>query len=123
MALDISQGKNKGHLIIYKKHGQQNQQWCIRSSGGQYIILNPYTGEAITDKSFSSDVIGSKYKEGDKDQLWTIEPSAKFQGGYTISGGNNKALDIEGGNAVNETKIICYGKHGNKNQVWHFLRI
>lgn len=123
MVLDISEGSNKGHLILYKKHGGKNQQFVIRYINGQYVFLNPYSGEALTDKSFSSDIVASKFKEGDKDQLWTIEPSSQFQGGYLIVGNNNKAFDISEGKAKEGTKVINYGKHGNKNQVFHFLKL
>jgi len=113
LVLDISGGKKQGSIIIWGKHGGDNQLWRLEGNG----LLRSKLGTVIDichgDKKAGAKLIAYP-KHGGENQLW------KRNGNQIVSMLNSMVMDVEGGSTKAGTSVIMWPSHGGKNQQWTF---
>lgn len=122
-AMDISQSPlEKGKIIIYEKHGKENQRFRLRQvQGGKYQILTK-TGKCLEvpkDKTKDKVQILTNDINNAPNEFWDIIPAKGGKDAFYIKTFCGKALDVEGAKAKNNVDVIQYEFHGDANQIWH----
>jgi hypothetical protein len=117
LVLDIEGGKkDKGaKLIIWKHHGNTNQQFKISPDG---FITSAHSGLVL-------DVEGG-VKKGANIIQWPAHggPNQKWyfhKDGTIRLEGSNLVLDINGGKIEQGTNVIAWDSHGGINQKWRVV--
>ena len=116
----------KGKLIIYKKHGEENQQFKIRQvQNGKYYLLTKDGKCLEVPKSSDKNGVQITCKDLDNDvnEFWEIIPAKGGPNCFYIKSFCGKALDVEKAKAKNNADVIQYDFHGNSNQIWHIQPI
>ncbi|KAK5991939.1 hypothetical protein PT974_05330 [Cladobotryum mycophilum] len=122
--LDLEGGNNPiANIISFHNHGGKNQQWkVIRLRKDEYALQSVYGGTYITapDDGSVAQVDTSKYEPiTNKSTRWKIVAA---KGGYAIQSilFPGKAIDIEGSNTKDLTRVLLYPYNGTTNQTWNF---
>ena len=111
-------------LIVYQSNNGANQKFRLQSVGNGYFqIISAKSGLTIES---SNNAKGAKVFAGQsnnqQNEFWQFIPATnqKFQGvhAFSIKGVSGRAMDIEGGKAVNDADICEWDFHGGDNQVW-----
>lgn len=106
---------NLGQIVLWDKHGGDNQRWIIvPDASGNFRIKNvTVEGAYLTGNGTVNLREGESTKS--KYSLWKFESLGNDN--YTIVNvGTGEALDAEGGNSGNGTSIISWKKSGSTNQ-------
>ena len=111
-------------LIVYQGSNGPNQKFRLKSVGnGFFQIFSAKDGLTIesTNNQKGAKIYASQ-PNNQPNEFWQFVPSTNqnFQGkhAFAIKGISGRALDIEGGNAVNDADICEWDYHGGDNQVW-----
>jgi hypothetical protein len=120
MALDVSQGKDKGEMLLWKKHGKQNQKWRIREFAGRFEIISQVGGVLEVPNASTNNGTRMKVGKGQQtqNQHWMIRPVHGQNDMYFIQTFNGKGLDVSEGKTESGTHILQWDFHGGENQMW-----
>lgn len=125
MSLDVSQNpKDKNTLILYEWNGGDNQKFMfVKLGGNRYTIYSAKTNQIVEvagddENNGARVVVGHQSKKAS--EYFDLIP-ANFHGlhnAFYIKTFACKAVDVAGGQGVNEAKITQWDYHGKDNQVW-----
>ena len=110
LVLDLAGGVQGGKLVIYNKHGGDNQLWKLEEGR----LVNK-TGMVADIKAASNEeeaeVIGWEKHDGDN-QKWSIK------GNFIHSQLSDMVMDLKEGVMEEGAEVIMFPKHGGPNQMW-----
>lgn len=123
--LDVSQNPNDfNKLILWPDNNGANQKFILKSvGGGKYGIFCAKNGLTVElpDANKGSRVQCSQPNK-QPNEFWELVPvnNPKFQGknAYHLKSFGGHAMDVEGNNAHNESRILTWDLHGGDNQTW-----
>ena len=110
LVLDIAGGVQGGKLIIYTKHGGDNQLWKLEE--GRLVNKMGMVADIMAGSmEEEAEVIGWERHDGDN-QKWSM------QGNFIHSELTDMVMDLKGGIMEEGTEVIMFPKHGGSNQTW-----
>ena len=110
LVLDIAGGVQGGKLIIYTKHGGDNQLWKFEE--GRLVNKMGMVADIMAGSmEEEAEVIGWERHDGDN-QKWSM------QGNFIHSELTDMVMDLKGGIMEEGTEVIMFPKHGGSNQTW-----
>lgn len=121
MALDVSQGhQNKHKMILWNKHGNQNQRWKIKEMNGKFILMSGAGGvlEVPQGSQNNGTHISVGMANNQVNEYWDIIPVQGHKHKFYIRSFCGKALDVSEGSTQPNTHIIQWDFHGGENQMW-----
>lgn len=121
--MDVSNSLlERGKIIVYKRHGQENQRFKFRHvQDGKYLIITNKGKclEVPKDKTKDGVQIVTKDIDNALNEYWEIVSAKGSSDAFYIKSFCGKALDVEGGKAKNNVDVIQYEFHGEPNQIWY----
>ena len=110
LVLDIAGGVKGGKLIIYTKHGGNNQLWKFQE--GRLVNKTGMVADIKDEsKKQGAEVIGWARHDRDN-QKWSMKEN------FIHSKLTDMVMDIKGGKMEVGTEVIMFRKHGGSNQKW-----
>jgi len=112
LVLDIKKGSTASgaDVIIYTKHGKDNQLWYDDPATG--TIRSKQTGYCL---DLDNDMLVVRPYGGGHHQKW--ERVGQF---IRSRNNHNRVLDVYGGKKSAGSKVGVFDFHGNENQQWEY---
>lgn len=115
---DFSQRDNRS-LIGYSLHGLSNQQWTIESAGSGLYYIKSGKGVYISIGGAAASMTPLVCTPSP--QAWRIVPDSLDSSLFKVYHPTlDLCMDLAGGSAALETKILLYTAHTGRNQAWRF---
>ena len=110
LVLDISEGEQGGKLIVFTRHGGDNQLWRLEE------------GRLVNKTGMVADIADSNREEGAQIVAWE-EDGGLNQKWYLKddcihSVMTDMVMDVKDGVLESGTEVIMFPKHGGANQKW-----
>lgn len=119
MALDVSQDPQaKGKMILWNKHGQQNQLWRIEEHNNRFVLHSCVGGVLHIANGNNGTHAGTGHHNKADGDFWYVEPVFGKNHTFYIRSFCGKALDVSEGKTDPNTHIIQWDYHGGDNQQW-----
>ena len=121
MQVDTTNGFNK--VVINELTNESNQKWKIKfdPETNLYTINNVATNAPLCfDSSLGDKILRTKNININNDKLWNLEDAGYNSYYFDIKSNLSKVADLANANTANNTPIILYNKHGERNQKWTF---
>ena len=110
LVLDIAGGEQGGKLIIFTKHGGDNQLWKLEE--GMLVNKTGMVADVMcANKEEEAEVVGWEKHDGEN-QKWSIKDNCIH------SELTDMVMDLKGGVMEAGTEVIMFHKHGGANQAW-----
>ena len=110
LVLDLSQGEQGGKLVVFTKHGGDNQLWRIED--GKLISKSGFAADIKEgSKDIGASVIGWEMHDREN-QKW------KIKGNCIHSKQTDMVMDLKEGKMEEGTEVIMFPRHGGPNQMW-----
>lgn len=114
-ALDIKGGShNPGTpVILWAKHGQENQQWFIEPVTG--TIRSRANPNLCLTINGSNRLVVDHFRPGDVNQTWL---SNKSRDSIECRANTNRVFDVVGASTAQGAEVCAWDFHGRDNQRW-----
>eukprot|EP00092_Neocalanus_flemingeri_P082806 GFUD01103816.1.p2 GENE.GFUD01103816.1~~GFUD01103816.1.p2 ORF type:complete len:128 (-),score=38.07 GFUD01103816.1:31-414(-) len=110
LVLDVAGGVQGGKLIIYQKHGGDNQLW--RFEEGRLVNKIGMVADIMAGSTEEeAEVIAWEKHDGDN-QKWSMKEN------YIHSELTDMVMDLKEGQMEEGAEVIMFPKHGGSNQMW-----
>ena len=110
LVLDIAGGEQGGKLIIFTKHGGDNQLWKLEE--GRLVNKTGMVADVMgANTEEEAEVVGWEKHDGEN-QKWSIKDNCIH------SELTDMVMDLKGGVMEAGTEVIMFPKHGGANQAW-----
>ena len=122
MALDVSQDPDTfGKVILWTKHGEKNQRFRLRNHNGRHVIFSSLgaTMEVPQNSQENGAFILASQPNNTVNEHWEIIAVPGEEGAFYIKSFCGKSLDLCEGSTDENTPIIQWDFHGDRNQVWY----
>jgi hypothetical protein len=129
--LDVKDGskENEAKIVINAKSDSESQQWEMVKVGDYVKFINRKSGKALDVPSFSkdegADLIQWEDNGGDNQQ-WKVEKAdaeKSDKGTFIKSRHSDLVLDVAESSMEDGARVIQYGYHGEKNQLWELVEV
>jgi hypothetical protein len=129
--LDVADGsvENEAKIVLNNKSDAESQQWKMVKSGDYVKFVNKKSGKLLDVPGLSKeegvDIIQWE-ENGGENQDWKVEKPAKEKsdkGVFIKSRCSDLVLDVAEGSQENGARIIQWGYHGEKNQLWELVEV
>ena len=115
LVLDLAGGEQGGKLIIFTRHGGDNQLW--RMEEGRLVNKMGMVADIMgASKEEGVGVIGWERHEGEN-QKWSMKEN------FIHSEMTDMVMDLKEGSMEAGTEVIMFPKHGGSNQTWFVYQL
>jgi glucosylceramidase len=116
-------------IIIKAKSDAESQQWKMVKAGDYVKFINRKSGKALdvpaSTKDEGADIIQWDPHDDDNQQ-WKVDKPAKDKsdkGVFIKSRCSDLVLDVAEASQEDGARVIQWGSHGGKNQLWELVEV
>ena len=110
LVLDIAGGEQGGKIIVYTRHGGDNQLW--RMEEGRLVNKTGMVADIMEGSREEGAGVIAWEKHDGLNQKWSLKEN------YIHSEMTDMVMDLKEGVMESGTEVIMFPKHGGANQKW-----